>query len=80
MNGENRARDALRRSRELNGDVMPEDNMRTLTDADVEAILAAFEKRFYLNLGKGVWSHLWKIIMAGAFGLAGYGALKGWWK
>ncbi len=32
-----------------------EDNKRTLTDADIQAVLNAAEQRFYLNLGKGFW-------------------------
>lgn len=46
--------------------------VRNLTDADVEAIVNAFEKRFYLNLGKGVWSYVWKAIILIAIGIAGY--------
>jgi hypothetical protein len=48
---------------------------RNLTDDDVEAIVDAFEKRFYLNLGKGFWSYVWKAIVLVLIGVAGYGAL-----
>ena len=45
---------------------------RNLTDADVEAILSAFEKRFYTNLGKGVWGLVWKSIVVAIAAIAGY--------
>lgn len=47
---------------------------RNLTESDVDAILDAFEKRFYSNLGKGVWSAAWKVIVVGLIGLAAYGS------
>jgi hypothetical protein len=47
---------------------------RNLTEQDVEAILDAFEKRFYLNLGKGFWSVAWKAIVVILMGIAAYGA------
>lgn len=52
---------------------------RTLTEADVEAIASALEaklvKKFYLDLGKGVWDVAWKVIVGGLIALAAYGAL-----
>lgn len=48
---------------------------RNLTEADVEAIVSAFEERFYLNIGKGFWSYVWKAILLVLIGIAGYGAL-----
>lgn len=58
---------------------------RRLSDEDIQAICDELEgrivKRFYLNLGKGVWGMAWRVILAGAILLAGYGALKDWpWK
>ena len=51
---------------------------RSITDADAEAIATALEakmvKRFYLDLGKGVWDLAWKAICASAVALAIYGA------
>ena len=45
---------------------------RNLTEADVDAILNAFEKRFYTNLGKGVWELAWKAIVIVIAAIAGY--------
>jgi len=59
---------------------MPEHNQRTLTDADVEAILNAFEKKLYLNIGKGFLNGLWKALVTMALGVYALGAVKGWWK
>lgn len=54
---------------------------RTLTDADVEAIVAKGEQvilaRFYNNLGKGLWSLFWKAALVAIIGIAAYGATKG---
>lgn len=54
---------------------------RTLTDADVKAITDAFFKRakseFYQDLGKGIWSFVWKAIVLSMIGIAAYGGLKG---
>lgn len=47
---------------------------RNLTDADIEAVLDAFEKRFYLNIGKGFWSVVWKAILILLASIAAYGA------
>lgn len=58
----------------------PEEN-RNLTDADVSAIVGAMKeqiiKEFYEDLGKGVWSLLWKLIVSGGVVVAAYGAGKG---
>lgn len=54
---------------------------RLLTDADADAVAAALEarlaKRFYLNLGKGVWALAWKGLIALLVLVAAYGAVKG---
>lgn len=50
---------------------------RQLTDADIEAILTAAEKRFYLNLGRGIWSIVWKVALAILIAIAAYGQMKG---
>lgn len=54
---------------------------RNLTDADVEAISAALEKRlannFYQDLGKGVFGIVKKVIFMVLVVVAGYGAMKG---
>lgn len=54
---------------------------RNLTDADIEALSAAMEKRivnrFYLNLGSGLWGLIWKGILLVSIFLAAYGAGKG---
>ena len=53
---------------------------RNLTDADTEALAAALEarivKRFYLNIGMGVWGLVWKGIVTLLVLLAVYGAAK----
>lgn len=54
---------------------------RTLTDADAAAVAAALHKRIvkqlYLDLGKGVFSLIWKAIVAAIVLIAAYGAGKG---
>lgn len=54
---------------------------RTLTDADVEMVAAALEKRlsqmFYLNLGKGVWGLVWKALIVGCIIIAAGSYVKG---
>lgn len=50
---------------------------RTLTDADIDAIVDAMRNKFYRELGKGVWSHLWKLIVTGLIGLLIYGHYRG---
>lgn len=47
---------------------------RSLTDADIEALLEAAEYRFYRNLGKGFWDVLWKAIIVLLVGLAAWGS------
>lgn len=54
-----------------------EEGNRTLTDADVEAILEQAEKRFYSNLGKGVWGLVWKALILAAVAIAATGYMKG---
>jgi hypothetical protein len=60
---------------------MDETDKRVLTDSDVGAIADALEKRivskFYLDLGRGVWSLVWKAVLTAAVVLAAYGAVKG---
>jgi hypothetical protein len=59
----------------------PNQSDRTLTDADVEAIVAKGEEvilgRFYKNLGKGLWSLFWKAALVAIVAIAAYGASKG---
>jgi len=54
---------------------------RTLTDADVEAIVTKLQQRwaesFYKDLGKGVWERAKQTIMLAIVLLAAYGAWKG---
>lgn len=60
---------------------MEEEDKRNLTDADIRALVDElenrFEKRFYLNLGKGIWSIAWKVVVAGVLILAAVGSFKG---
>jgi len=57
------------------------DPKRNLTEADVNAIVDALEerisKKFYLDIGQGVWSMAWKTIIVLIIGIAAYGATKG---
>jgi hypothetical protein len=53
------------------------DEKRTLTDADIAEILAQAEKRFYSNLGKGVWAFVWKTLVLGLMAIAAAGYMKG---
>ncbi len=54
---------------------------RNLTDADVAAITDALEKRmterFYNDIGRGVWSMVWKAVVVALVGIAAYGSMKG---
>lgn len=58
-----------------------EEQHRSLSDEDVQAIADALEarmvSRFYLNLGQGVWAVAWKAIVVGIIVIACYGAFKG---
>ena len=42
---------------------------RALTDADIEALAKALKTEFYTNLGKGVWSLVWKVIITALVGV-----------
>ena len=54
---------------------------RALTDDDVKKIVDGLEKRaeerFYINLGKGVWSFVWRAAVVALLTLAAYGHFKG---
>lgn len=54
---------------------------RALTDDDVKKIVDCLEnrleQRFYINLGKGIWSFVWRAAIAGLLVLAAYGHFKG---
>jgi hypothetical protein len=56
-------------------------SQRTLTDADVDAITQALEKRmvegFYRDIGKGVWGIAKKAFFLLVAALAAYGYYKG---
>lgn len=56
-------------------------NGRNLTDADVQAIVAAFEARmtekFYRDLGKGLLGLVWKGLLGAMIFVAAYGAYRG---
>lgn len=60
---------------------------RTLSDADIEAITKALEKRltdkFYKDLGQGLWGLVWKVVLGfiifvAAQGMYGKAPWKGW--
>lgn len=59
-----------------------DEDKRILTDGDVKALVdeleRRFERRFYLNLGKGVWGVTWRIIVFVVLMIAAYGSYKGW--
>lgn len=54
---------------------------RSLTDADIKAIVSELEKSmkasFYNDIGKGVFGLVKKLMWMGALALAAYGASKG---
>ena len=60
---------------------MPDEENRSLTDADVEAIVDALEgrlaKKIYNDVGKGVLGMVWKGVLVALVWLAAYGAAKG---
>lgn len=55
---------------------------RTLTDADVEAIAEALqtkiEKRFYQDLGRGIWGLVWKATLGFIVFVAAQGSINKW--
>lgn len=57
-----------------------EQRPRNLTDADIEALASRMEdamvRRFYLNLGRGVFAYVWKVFVLGMIAVAAYGAYK----
>ena len=57
------------------------ESKRNLTEADVEAIVDALEerltKKFYSDVGKGVWDMVWKTVIVGVVAVAAYGASRG---
>lgn len=57
--------------------VSEEKTERTLTDADVDAIIDRTFERFKLNLGEGVWGLVWKAIVVACVVAAYYGWKKG---
>ncbi len=54
---------------------------RKLTDSDVKEIVDQLEERvamrFYNDLGRGVWSIAWKVVLCAVVGVAAYGSMKG---
>lgn len=54
--------------------------MRSLSDADVTAIVDAIEERltdkFYRDVGKGLWGMVWKAFVGALVFVAAYGAFK----
>lgn len=54
---------------------------RNLTDEDVQAIVNALSVRvkqeFYEDLGRGMWSVAWKVIVGTLITIAAYGSIKG---
>lgn len=64
----------------MSDDQHEERRARLLTDSDIEAIADVLEerlvKRFYLNLGQGVWGLAKKGIVAALLILAAYGSVS----
>ena len=54
---------------------------RSLTDADIEAIVASLEERLttalYKNVGKGVWALFQKAVIGVIITVAAYGYFRG---
>ena len=59
-----------------------ESEKRTLTDADIDAICVALqariEKRFYQDLGRGLWGLVWKAALGFLIFVAAQGASNRW--
>jgi hypothetical protein len=53
---------------------------RALTEADIKALADELEdrlvRRFYTNLGRGLWGLIWRAFMLGMLGLAACGGMK----
>lgn len=54
-----------------------DDHGRTLTDADIDAIIVAFTNRFLQDLGRGLWRVMITTVMALLLLVAAWGAVKG---
>lgn len=54
-----------------------ENKERTLTDADVDAVLDRAFDRLRSAVGGGVLALVWKAVIIGLLGLAAYGLAKG---
>ena len=54
---------------------------RALTDEDIKKIVEGLEtrleQRFYINIGRGAWSFVWRAAVVGLLALAAYGHYKG---
>jgi hypothetical protein len=49
---------------------------RNLTDADIKAIIAEMKKEFFINVGQGIWSLVWKGALLLMLAFAAYNNLK----
>lgn len=60
---------------------MVEKRARSMTDDDVQALADELEtrlaNRFYGNLGRGLWSMVWRAIVLGCLAVAAYGSMRG---
>ena len=58
---------------------------RKMTDDDIKALADELEgrlvKRFYFNIGRGVWGVIWRALIGLIVLIAAYGSVKGgkWW-
>jgi len=61
-----------RRKRKRDGKLSEEDR-----DAIARKVFERFQEQFYLNVGKGVWKLVWKVLILALIAVAAYGAAGG---
>ena len=58
-----------RRKHKRDGRLSEEDR-----DAIARKVFARFQDQFYMNVGKGLWRLVWKVLILGLIAVAAYGA------
>ncbi len=58
-----------RRKHKRDGQLSEEDR-----DAIARKVFSRFQDQFYMNVGKGLWRLVWKVVILGLIAIAAYGA------
>ena len=64
--------DEERRKKDRDGSLTEEDR-----DAIARRVFERFQEQFYMNVGKGVWKLVWRVILLALIAIAAYGAGSG---